>query len=175
MMTFGRKRKENTKEHKERLNPLDVLNRVKGELNKLEEVSDNQTNAEKDSMNTNLESIANATYNLIENMNQQLTKEDNVRKKLIGFFKCFTYFVTFGPLIIAGILCWKSGGLNSFGAILTILAAFINIPISSIAVLKCIAERLFNDTYRKTMPHMIVKLTQALSQYNTEYRGRGNH
>lgn len=132
----------------------------------------NTTEAEKVNMNGNLVDVAQEITKLLENMGNQLRKEDKQRKKLITFFEKFTCAITLGPIIVIFIVYFISKGDVGIGTQLAALAAFINIPISSIGVLKCIASSLFNDTYRKTMPDMITNVIGALTDYDVVYSER---
>lgn len=131
-----------------------------------------RTPASEDCMNDNLTNVAENVAELLGKMGTQLDKEDTQREKLLTFFKWFTCAITLGPVLLVAILYLllkDSAGLVTH---LATLAAFINIPVSSIGVLKCIAESLFNDTYRKTMPDMLTRITKALAQYNMVYSGK---
>lgn len=132
-------------------------------------IEENKTPAEKDFMNQNLIAVAEKVTELLGKMGTQLEKEDTQRENLISFFEKFTCVITIGPLVLIGIIYYETKGSVGICTQLAALAAFINIPVSSIGVLKCIAEGLFNDTYRKTMPNMITKITNALANYNMAY------
>lgn len=156
-------------------NSLDKLGRFQmtseNKVNLGAVAENNTTQAEKENMNRNLIGVARQVTNLLENMGAQLKKEDTQREKLISFFEVFTCVITLGPVIAVIIVYCISQGKVGIGTQLAALVAFINIPVSSIGVLKCIAESLFNDTYRKTMPGMITKITNALANYDVVYSG----
>lgn len=133
------------------------------------------TEAEKDNtMNSRLKGIANKTEQLLETMLKQLEKEDNQRGKLVNFFIGFTIVITLLPLIIIGIIFSKLPYEPGVVENIALLSAFINVPVSTIGVLRSIAKCLFNDAYRKTLPDMIKKITDVLAKYNSIHRENVN-
>lgn len=164
----------------DRLNQLNSVEgteetRYKEELERGEQKkSEAEKDIEDDNMNHQLETIALQTGKLLQTMLKQLEKEDSQRKKLINFFIFFTVAITLLPVIIVAIVLGVREGCAGTAESLALVCAFVNIPVSTIGVLRSIAKCLFNDTYRKTLPDMIRNITEALSKYNTMYRGKGN-
>lgn len=163
---------------------LNQLNGVKGkeETNYVEEMkrgSQKKSEAEKDieddKMNSQLENIASEISNLLRTMLRQLEKEDIQREKMIGFFMIFTILITLIPFFAIIVLILLLKGQAGIVENIMLLCAFINVPVSTIGVLRSIAKCLFNDTYRSTLPDMIRNIIEALSRYNTVYRGKENN
>lgn len=128
-----------------------------------------QTLAQQEHMNVKLIGIAGNVTELLKRMGIQLEKEDEQRQRLVNFFKWFTVAITSLPVLVIVVIYLVSKGEVGIFTQLAALAAFINVPVSSIGVLKCIAKSLFNDTYRKTMPEMITNIIEALAKYDVVY------
>lgn len=74
------------------------------------------------------------------------------------------------PLLFIIILVLLCPDIAESGIVAVTITAVLAIPASVIGVLKCVADNLFNDTYRSTLPGMIQDIVKALSQYNNKYK-----
>ena len=106
-----------------------------------------------------LNNVANSICKLLVVIKGEIDKEDIIRQELLAFLKKFLVMVVAVPpfFVIALVLLRPDLSANSIVA--ATVAAVLAIPASVIGVLKCVADNLFNDTYRSTLPGMIQDLS----------------
>ena len=123
-----------------------------------------------DDMKGSFDKIAENLNNLLTNIISQLPQESKQRENIIKYLKRYLCFVTVLPIVILiiAVLAQNIVGPIVLGA--SVIMALLNIPVSAIGVLKTISERLFNDTYRDTLPAMVTEITKSLSMYNLDYQ-----
>jgi hypothetical protein len=105
-------------------------------------------------------------FHLMDQFENQLIVEANLRKGLISYLKVSLYIITFIPLLIILSLVFIGVIANPYIQ----LSAVVAIPIEIVGVFAVISKNLFADTYRTSLPDLISKYLEKYSEISAADR-----